>query len=257
MLAYPALRRRNRRYARQKRFPVVILFHHVVTDRKKHLGIATEQFWKHVRFLKRHYRIAALPEAIQMLERGEVAAPTVVLTFDDGYEDNFLCLRSVVEAENIPVTLFVCTQKVAEQEPFQHDLDRGELGFPALSWDQVRYLDRHSVTIGSHTRTHLDCGRADPETLQFEIGGALEDFQRELGHDVPYFSFPKGKPKNMPAPACAMARQKYPYIFSACGGVNTPPLVPGGILKRCSHPDSLIELELLLQSVLDFARSEQ
>jgi peptidoglycan/xylan/chitin deacetylase (PgdA/CDA1 family) len=253
MLAYPALRGRNRRYAVQRRFPVVILFHHVVTDRRKYLGIPTEQFRKHVRFLKRHYHIASLPEAINMLERDEVPIPTVVLTFDDGYEDNFLCLRAVAEAENVPVTLFICTQNVAERESFQHDLDRGERGFPALSWDQVRYLDKHSVTIGSHTRTHLDCSTADANMLLTEIGGALEDLKRELDHDVAYFSFPKGKPRNMPAPARAIAQQKYRYVFSACGGINFAPLAPGTILKRCSHPDSLIELDLLLQGILDFA----
>jgi hypothetical protein len=255
LLAYPALRKRNRGYALKKRFPIVILFHHVVTDQPKYLGISTDQFWKHVRYLKRHYKIASLPEAIEMLERDEVPTPTVVLTFDDGYEDNFLCLRAVAEAENVPVTLFICTQKVSEQGPFQHDLDRGERGFPALSWDQVRYLEKHSVTIGSHTRTHQDCGRADTKLLQDEISGALEDLQRELGHEVAYFSFPKGKPINMPAPACAIAREKYSYLFSACGGVNFAPLAPGAILKRCSHPDSLIELELLLQGMLDFAGS--
>jgi peptidoglycan/xylan/chitin deacetylase (PgdA/CDA1 family) len=253
LLAYPALRIRNRRFARLKRFPIVILFHHVITDRPKSLGISTEQFLNHVRFLKKHYRIASLPEAIEMLHKEEVPQPTVVLTFDDGYQDNFLCLRAVAEAENVPITLFVCTKKVEEQAAFQHDLDRGELTFPALSWDQVRFLDRHQVTIGSHTQTHLDCACTDEEVLRREIVGSLEDLRRELGHEVPFFSFPKGKPQNMSTPARAIAGRVYPYLFSAHGGVNHAPLTRATILKRCDHPDSLLELELLLQSVLNRA----
>jgi hypothetical protein len=54
------------------------------------------------------------------------------------------------------------------------------------------------------------------------------------------------------APARAIASQAYAYLFSACGGVNHAPLVPGVILKRCNHPDSLLELELQVQSLLDF-----
>jgi peptidoglycan/xylan/chitin deacetylase (PgdA/CDA1 family) len=252
LLAYPAIRWRNRRYAKQQRFPVIILFHHVVTDRPKRLGMPTEQFLRHVRFLKKHYKIASMPEALEMLRRGTVPFPTVVLTFDDGYEDNFLCLRAVTEAENVPVALFVCTQKVSERAAFDHDLARGESAFPALGWDALRYLERHQVTIGSHTRTHLDCNCTDPEILRQEIVGSREDLHRELGHDVVFFSFPKGKPENMSAPARAIAGQTYPYLFSACGGVNHAPLVPGAILNRCNHPDSLLELELLMQKLLNF-----
>ena len=253
MLAYPAIRWRNRTYARDQCFPIIILFHHVVTDRPKRLGMPTEQFLRQVRFLKRHYKIASLPEAIEMLRRGKVPVPTVVLTFDDGYEDNFLCLRAVAEAEEVPVTLFVCTQKLTERAPFDHDVARGELGFPALSWEALRYLERHHVTIGSHTRTHLDCASTDDETLQSEIVGSREDLHRELGHDVPYFSFPKGKLSNMSLPARTIASRTYPYVFSARGGVNHVPWVPGSTLKRCSHPDSIVELELLSQSLLNFS----
>jgi peptidoglycan/xylan/chitin deacetylase (PgdA/CDA1 family) len=187
-----------------------------------------------------------------MLQRGEVPVPTVVLTFDDGYEDNFLCLRAVAESEDVPVTLFVCTEKVSKREPFRHDLDRGEEGFIALGWDQLRYLSEHRVTIGSHTRRHLDCCCTDVRLLEDEIVGSSEDLRRELGSEVPYFAFPKGKPWNISEPALGVATRTYPYVFTASGGVNYPPLVPGSVLRRCNHPGSLLELELSMQSILDF-----
>ncbi|HEX8719524.1 MAG TPA: polysaccharide deacetylase family protein [Pyrinomonadaceae bacterium] len=252
-LFYPGLWLKNRRRAREKSYPVVILFHHVITDRGCFLGMPTDCFLRQVRFLKRHYRIVSLPDALSMLERGEVDAPTAVLTFDDGYADNFLGLRAVAEAEDIPVTLFVCTRHVAERSEFQHDVDRGERGFRALGWDELRYLDRHNVTIGSHTRTHFDCGDdADEARLRDEIAGSLEDLRRELGHDVPYFAFPKGYPENMSAAARRIAAETYPYVFAAFGGVNFAPPAPGEVVRRSGLPESLLELELGLQSVLDF-----
>ena len=93
-------------------FPVVILFGHVIADRPKFMGISTDQFLRQVKFLKKHYKIASLPEAMEMLREGRVPAPTVVLTFDDGYEDNHLGLRAVIDSEEIPVALFVCTENV-------------------------------------------------------------------------------------------------------------------------------------------------
>jgi peptidoglycan/xylan/chitin deacetylase (PgdA/CDA1 family) len=251
MLAYPALSLRNRRRARNKDFPVVILYHHLIADRPHYMGMSTEQLLKQVRFLKRHYRIASLPESVAMLEEGAVSEPTVVLTFDDGYEDNFLGLRAVVEAENVPVSLFVCTDQITHSSPFQHDLDRNERDFRAMNWDQVRYLDRHGVTIGSHTRSHFDCGSADTAVLESEIAGSLDDLRRELGHEVPYFSFPWGQPRNMSDAARCIAAKTYRYVYSAFGGVNHAPLHPASLINRCSQPQSLLELELLLQSVLE------
>jgi peptidoglycan/xylan/chitin deacetylase (PgdA/CDA1 family) len=115
-----------------------------------------------------------------------------------------------------------------------------------------RYLDRHQVTIGSHTQTHFDCASTDLDLLEREIAGSQEDLRRELGHEILYFSFPKGKSGNMSEAAKKIAGRTYPYLFSACGGVNTAPWVPGNILKRCYHSASLLELELLMQSVLNF-----
>jgi peptidoglycan/xylan/chitin deacetylase (PgdA/CDA1 family) len=255
-LAYPALYFKNRRRVREKGFPVVILYHHLISDRECSLGMPTENFLRQVRFLKEHYRVVSVPDAVAMLERGEVDAPTVVLTFDDGYADNFLCLRAVAEAEGVPVAIFVSTQHVTDRSEFQHDIDINERGFHALGWDEVRYLDRHDVFIGSHTRTHFDCGSADEGRLAEEIVGSLEDLRRELGRDVQHFAFPKGHPHNMSAPARALALQTYPYVFSAHGGVNYAPLQPGVIIKRMAWPASLFELELALQGVLEFGGGE-
>lgn len=252
LLFYPGLYLKNRRRAREQSFPVVVLFHHVITDRESFLGMPTDCFLRQVRFLKEHYRIVSLPEAVSMLETGRVDAPTVVLTFDDGYADNFLGLRAVAELEDVPVTLFVCTEHVAARSEFQHDVDRGEHGFPALGWDEVRYLDKHGVCIGSHTRTHYDCGSTDEGRLREEIVGSLEDLRRELGRDVHYFAFPKGYPQNMSEPARRLALQSYPHVFSAFGGVNSGAHTNGTILKRSGLPQSLLELELALQAVLDF-----
>ena len=251
-LAYPALLFRNLHRRRRKNFPVIILFHHLITDKPKTLGLPTDHFLKHIRFLKKHYRIASLPEAVEMLKRNEVPVPTVVLTFDDGYAENFLGLRAVIEAENVPVALFVCTQAVSDGSEFDHDLNRNEHGFPALTWDQVRYFDRHDVTIGSHTRNHFDCGSGDVQALTAEIAGSHEDLRRELGHDVLFFSFPKGMEENMSEAAVQLAGQHYPYVFSAIHGANCGSLAPGCRFYRCAYPASIWEVELLLQSLLEF-----
>lgn len=92
--------------------------------------------------------------------------------------------------------------------------------------------------------------------LRDEILGAREDLRRHLGHDVPYFSFPWGYPKNMSPAALTIASDAYPYLFSAYGGMNEIQVGASPVFKRVSWPESLLEVELSLQGLLDFRREQ-
>jgi peptidoglycan/xylan/chitin deacetylase (PgdA/CDA1 family) len=230
----------------------MILFHHVVTDRPHHLGIPTELFLKQIEFLRNTYRIVPFSKAVEMLKTGKVESPTVVLTFDDGYRENFLNLRAVTDLFDIPAMFFVCTDHVTKGTEFQHDLRKGQRSFWPLTWKQVQYFSENGFEIGSHTRTHLDCGSRDPEALESEIVGSKIDLGQHLSGGVKVFSFPWGHPVNMSPPAVALVEKTYAHAVSGFGGANFP--APGAdfaMLKRVSHPNDFWELELLLQSGLD------
>ncbi len=237
------------------RFPVVILYHHLVSDRPHRMGIPTEEFLRHVRFLKRHYSITSLANAVEALRSGRVTRPSVVLTFDDGYRDNFTCLRAVTDEEFIPATLFVCTQHLHSLSEFAHDVSRGELGFLPMDWEQVKTLQRCGLEIGSHTRSHFDCGSTDAQALRAEIAGSKEDLQREITGKIDFFAFPWGNPQNMSGPAIHLAQETYRCMLSAFGGANLPALGSDfSHLKRRCHANDLWELELTLQGALEIER---
>jgi len=234
-------------------FPVVILYHHLVADRPHYMGIPTELFLRQARFLREHYKVVGLSEALEMLKSGKVRAPTVVLTLDDGYRDNFISLRAVTEVAGIPATLFVCTENVNLQREFNHDLKVGVRTFLPLTWDQIAYLHQAGFEIGSHTRSHFDCGSSDIHALQQEIVGSKADLEHRLGIKGRFFSFPWGHPANISAEALQLARRTYPHVCSAFGGGNFPSRDDQlWHLRRVSHPNDIWELELALQSVLDF-----
>ena len=117
----------------------------------------------------------------------------------------------------------------------------------------MRCLDRHGVTIASHTRTHHDCGTGGYAELVAEIAGSRRDLEIELGHRIDVFAFPKGKPRNVSPAAYRLALQHYSVVMSASAGENTGPFVPPGELRRYCHPDTIWELELQLQALLDRA----
>jgi peptidoglycan/xylan/chitin deacetylase (PgdA/CDA1 family) len=189
-----------------------------------------------------------------MLKSGKVEAPTVVLTFDDGYRENYLNSQAVSTEEDFSAAFFVCTKKIGTDQGFTHDTKRGEEGFLPLTWEQVRSLHESGFELGSHTRTHFDCGSTDLERLKDEILGSKSDLESEFEKPIKYFSFPWGKPENISEASVGLAENAYMALFAADGGVNLPGSHSPRIFNRIGHCNDLWELELNLQSVLEFKR---
>jgi len=242
---------RNWQRRLRKRFPIVILYHHLISDRPHPMGIPTEAFLAHLLYLKRHYRVLSLSEAVTLLESGQVAEPTVVLTLDDGYADNFLNLRAALRMEPTPVTFFVCSDLILHGGRFPVDVAEGRHDFRPLTPDELCVLAAEGIEIGSHTRTHFDCGTSDVERLRSEIIGSGEDLAKILGRPVNRFSFPMGRRDNVSPEAAQIARACYARYCSADGGLNWPGHDDRD-LRRIPHPAGLWELDLALQGVLGF-----
>jgi len=258
LLCSPLVVARNWHRRWRGRYPVLILTHHLVTDRIHRMGISTEIFWHQVRFLQRHYRIVSLSEGIELLRSGEVKVPCVALTFDDGYGDNFVSLRAVAEETAIPVALFLATQPIENHQEFQHDVVRGISGFFPLTWHQVRYWNVTGGEFGSHTHTHFDCGYADRKRLEAEIIGSKNILESYLTERVRFFAFPFGGRSNISSKAMQLAAFTYPHVLSNFGGENLPDTGRSkGHLFRKNFYSNLWELELELQSVFDLVAARQ
>ena len=243
---------RNWKRRRTRSFPVVVLYHHLLSERPHPMGIPTDVFLEHLRYLKRHYRVVSLSSALGMLESGRIEEPIVVLTLDDGYGDCFLNLRAALRAEPTPVTLFVCSRVIEEGRAFPADVHDGRANFSPLTVDELRRLAAEDgIEIASHTRTHFDCACTDRSKLEDEIAGSREDLERIINRPVTNFAFPWGLPNNMSDAAREIATRSYSHYFSSYGGANFPRDGAGVHLRRYSHPASLWELELTLQGILD------
>ena len=232
-------------------FPVVILYHHLISDRAHRMGSSTEWFYRQMQFLMRTYRVASLADAVAMLRSGKVTAPTVVITLDDGYRENFVNLRAVTEALGMDAAMFICPGHMDSGEPFGHDVRDNVEGFPPLTWDQVRRMQACGLEFQSHTITHFDCASTDESLLRVEIASAREALEQQLGRPVESFSFPWGLGKNMSPPAVALARASYRNVFSACDGINLPSTSDRWHFYRSPYPNDMIELELQIQQLLE------
>ena len=60
-----------------------------------------------IKELKKYYQIISMDEAVSQISKGEIKQESVVLTFDDGFRDNFINLLPVLKEHNVPATFYV------------------------------------------------------------------------------------------------------------------------------------------------------
>jgi peptidoglycan/xylan/chitin deacetylase (PgdA/CDA1 family) len=80
-----------------------------------------EQFFRQMRWLKRHARILSEQDLIDWIEKDprsdqKTKCPSVVITFDDGYIDNYSIAYPILKSLLIPAMFFICTEMIWERK---------------------------------------------------------------------------------------------------------------------------------------------
>ncbi|MGO4524736.1 polysaccharide deacetylase family protein [Microvirga sp. 2MCAF35] len=90
-----------------------------------------KDFEEQVRWLKWNYHISSLDEAIAFVEGKETFRRTgILLTFDDGYKDNYDYAFPILQRNKAQGTFFICTSYIgSSQLPW---------------WDQIAYMLKNS-----------------------------------------------------------------------------------------------------------------
>src|SRR5262245_24201341 len=176
---------------------VVAVFHHIRDGAKNDsLSIDLEMFERYCRFFRQHFRVISLPQLVAKLERRERLQRELVITFDDGYLDNFENAAPILERYSLPATFFVVSEWMGSTIVPWWDRDTG-LDSQWMSWDQVRSLHRRGFDIGGHTGTHADLGLISGDVALREIAGARESLSARLGAAVSTFAYPYGGRHNV------------------------------------------------------------
>ncbi len=115
-----SIRSRVYRYYKKTWPRSTILLYHRVTDHKPDpllLSVSIQNFDRQMSYLRRHYKVLQLAELAQYVKAHKnPPSKSVVVTFDDGYHDNFRNAIPILKKYNIPATFFVCTPDL--EHPF-------------------------------------------------------------------------------------------------------------------------------------------
>jgi len=159
---------------------VPILAYHQVSDADDIYSVTALQFEEQMAYLqKKGYTAISMKQLFNFYE-GTAVLPDkpIIITFDDGYEDNLLAALPIMEKYHMRSTVFIVT---------------GLVGTPEyLSWQQIADMQASHTEIGSHTMSHIALGDSPPDLQRREIVESKAMLEEHIG-SVKFFAYPYGQ----------------------------------------------------------------
>lgn len=170
----------------QMRVPI-LMYHHVADAPpgadavRRDLSVSPAAFDAQMAYLKANgYQTISLADLADCLTRGRVLPPkAVVLTFDDGYNDNYTLAMPILLRYGFSGTFFVITDSV------------GSAGY--VSWPDVESMSRQGMVIQPHGRTHADLAVSSASDVRWQVTGSRAAIEEKVGQPAQFFCYPSGR----------------------------------------------------------------
>lgn len=139
-----------------------LMYHRIATCKMDpwQLTVSPGHFEQQLQILHKTRRVKPLSYLQRILESNENTTPFILLTFDDGYADNFINVKPLLEKYELPATFFIPTKYIGQEQEFWWD----ELAFillqkkvlpPLLTITTDDFSKQYDIKEETHISTSL------------------------------------------------------------------------------------------------------
>ena len=160
---------------------VLVLNYHMVNTMFISLAVEPSDFDWQMKYLVDHGYHTITPDELYDFLAGQGTLPDrpVLITFDDGYVDNYTNAYPILKKYNLKATIFIVTGFVSKRKGY-------------LTWDQLREMEQNGITMQSHTVTHAPLPELPDDRIREELVESKKQAEVELGHPIEFIAYPTG-----------------------------------------------------------------
>ncbi len=249
---------------------VFLLMYHSIGSKKTnkelrqdlytHISIDSDSFEQQIAYLHKKGHTFISFDDIETLDFNTIQKPTIIY-FDDGFKDNLVNAKPILEKYNVPATMFLVsgildrthmiwtilykealsllgvssenqikkienlkmgTEYNRVKELSQYPLSEYSYLFDIfLNWDDVKRMENSVFRFGSHGVSHTRLTELAPEDFRHETLYSKERIEEKVGQKVTAFSFPYGRGNN--ALVQSLNDAGYRFVVSQGKGINSVP----------------------------------
>ncbi|UVF18418.1 glycosyltransferase [Microvirga terrae] len=178
--------------------PLLVLCYHSIRDLAadpilKPYAVPFALFEQQISYLQRHGFSFIGGNELAAYLKGEAGLPrkSVLLTFDDCYEDLLLVAAPFLAEHAIPAVAFAVTGLASNTNEWDHC--KGHTKLQLLDGSGLQAVSKMQIEVGAHSRTHRSLVNLSTSELSSETEGAAADIEA-LGLPRPrYFAYPFGE----------------------------------------------------------------
>ena len=161
-----------------------ILEYHMVTENPRpgaeKYVVPPADFAEQLDYLASEGYTTITPQDYARARKGKQTLPEkpVILSFDDGYEDNHRVVLPMLEERGMKAVFYVVTN---------------DIGLPGyMTWDNLFDMERRGMEIGSHTANHIPLTTLPPEKQREELRLSKLMLEWKGLKTIYSFSYPTG-----------------------------------------------------------------
>ena len=163
----------------------ILMYHSVSPGVDYFMNVEPDDFERHMAYLaEQKITVIALSELVARLKARKPLGGTVVLTFDDGYRDNYTVAFPILKKYGFPSTIFVTTDMIGKTD---------KRGLERLSVAEMKEMHASGlIDIEPHTKTHPKLATLPDDVAREEILGSKRAIEEMLGTSPRLFAYPYG-----------------------------------------------------------------
>lgn len=208
----------------------VLMYHHILPN-SSFIAFSVNEFREQMSFLAQNGWTTLSSDEFYRYKKGEFQAPkkSLLLTFDDGWRDNYVYAYPILKEFGLKATLFLITEWIEKSsegkesfEPMEHKEAKQEVSRnPSkviLSWNEIEKM-KDVFDFHSHTHTHRD-NYFEKLTWNEEFEKSRTIIQQRLGFDDLHLCWPRGVYDNT---SIKKAKEEgFELFYTIQRGVNKP-----------------------------------
>ena len=102
-------------------FSLRIVYYHIISDSDPEYyfpnkALSIQEFRDHIKFFKRRYDIISIEEAIELSDNNQSLKNKLVITFDDGFQENYSIIAPILFENNVRATFFLISSCIDNQD---------------------------------------------------------------------------------------------------------------------------------------------
>ncbi|MCL5779504.1 MAG: polysaccharide deacetylase family protein [Firmicutes bacterium] len=174
----------------------ILMYHKVNPDPSTGglgLRVPPDKFEWQMKYLRKNgYETVSLEDVVDHFEKGKhLPDKPIVITFDDGYKDNYRFAYPIMKKYGYTGTIFVVSKAIGNTNFF--DVEKKlQPENKIMDWHEIRELAEAGFTIGAHTVDHPHLAEVPPEVARHQIEESKRALEHGLKKPVEFFAYPYG-----------------------------------------------------------------